>query len=327
MTWYCQVCAVQNPDHTEFCRQCSQHWRQTWKPPKRKQRSKSRNKGPKEKEKGPRPKENEEEDLQIFPGKVPWIASTPQSRLPKGNKLEAANSGHTEGVENQEMQAPVPPTSSGEALKEEETKLLEHLRALAKMDLELSEGQQQKLKELEEREQTDATSKGLSHGHINRLHKYQDRVKAQAKKIRELDSEWVKLLEQVNSKIQRHALLYQQTRADYLEEYNTRCQQLANVRKEVSSASQTLLNLGAGDETVEDMPDVHQNIESLQQALLAAGQAHMISDEEEETDLNMEDGQPGKTKKFPSMMPFRAAGSPQRVATSHLKPKPEKKDK
>ena len=86
MSWWCQTCNIQNSNRVQECRSCGQHWTQTWTASKRKQRKRSRSQSAKKMEKNKnKDKEKKSKDqgnLSVFPESVPWIATTPQSRLP-----------------------------------------------------------------------------------------------------------------------------------------------------------------------------------------------------------------------------------------------------
>ena len=50
MTWYCQVCKVQNGQKFDTCRGCQGHWSTVWKEPVKNRRSRSKSKAAKQAE-------------------------------------------------------------------------------------------------------------------------------------------------------------------------------------------------------------------------------------------------------------------------------------
>eukprot|EP00435_Cladocopium_sp_Y103_P033848 s1607_g8.t1 len=133
MTWYCQECQAQNAQKYEYCKSCQQHWGQVWNPPKRSSRSKSRQKSKETKEEA----KDQDKQWQLFQDQVPWVPSAP-SRA-SSYRADAM-------VMSVEKEAPQPTTLpvtpqalevSANSLTPDEIKVLEHLRGLQSMNIEM----------------------------------------------------------------------------------------------------------------------------------------------------------------------------------------------
>jgi hypothetical protein len=143
----------------------------------------------------------------------------------------------------QPVVAPVqPPLAEAETsfLTQEEIKLLEHLRGLQEMGVDLAESMTAQLEKLQLKESQTTAAKALSHGHLNRLHKLRTQVNT-AGKIQDLDAEWEKFVQSIMEKMQSHAVMYQKHRSDLLEAYNARMAELQLIKKQVGQASHNLL--------------------------------------------------------------------------------------
>ena len=313
---------IQNSDKLQECRQCGQKWNRVWEPPKRRARSTSKAKAKIEKAKEKSKEEPIEEELTMFSERVPWIASTPKTRLPATKQdLDAAEVSSKENTAAANQEVVDPP-----GLSQSEKNVLAHLRGLQGHGIELTEQMKEQMTKLEEKEASMQGEVTLSHGHINRYHKLKAQAASTAKRIKDLDAEWLGFLGRVQMKLGRHASLYQKARGDLLEQYNMKMTDLQKIKSEVSAASLTMIANDIAEETLQESVDAAKALETLQQAMQDGAQVFSISDDEmeEEMETNGEKKTPGdasRSRGRNAMQPFRAAGSPSKVSTNHLKPK------
>lgn len=232
---------------------------------------------------------------------------------------------------------PVPKEAEEVSLSAEEQKLLEHLRGLSGMGMDLPAQMVQQLQDLEQKEQRILSAKALSHGHLNRLNRLKQQVGSAAKRIKDLDSEWNAFMERTMTRVREHAALYQGCRSDLLEAYNQKFQELHSLKEEVSLASKSLIDQTEPSFHVEDMPILSAQLAEVQSCLAEGNQGHGPGEEMDSIDLtglpmeeeelleDQEDSKDSDHKKEPlAMKPFRSAASPTGVAKTHLKPKAEK---
>ena len=269
----------------------------------------------------------------MFTNKVPWVTSTPTTR----HAWKKADTPLT--VPSREaglsQQSPLIPSAlmaeehKLEPLTKEEAKTLSHLRGLRDMKIALTGELGLQLEMLEAKERDSMSSKALSHGHLNRLNKIKSQLTAQAKKISNLDQEWSNFVQSTMKKIALHSDLYQQCRADLMELYNQRLEDLRRLRAELSQASQSLLDQQPREPQVLEPVGIAAQMEIMQTALSQAGQVTPMVDlvEDDEEDLEMQDNQDVEvllgTKKSNRTV-FKGASSPQKVANLHLKGKKDK---
>ena len=155
-----------------------------------------------------------------------------------------------------------------------------------------------------------------------------------AKRVQDMDQEWRLFMSRTMEKVRQHALLYQQARADLLEAYNSKLQELETVKAEVSQASQSLVSQPWMQPLVETIPEVRDQMEELQNAFSEGGHVSPLVDltdhlaKEEGADAEMgEDAKTLNRKASPlALKPFRSATSPSGVAKTHLKNKGPKAD-
>ena len=282
--------------------------------------------------------QSKDEGFQLFVEKVPWIATTPSRtaasvlRTDQHQQSAPAES----GMAPQSVQPPAGPQlkeSVEDNLSAEEKKLLENLRGIQGV-LALPEQLQVQFQELEQKEQRALAAKTLSHGHLNKLNKLKTQVAAGAKRVQDMDQEWRLFMSRTLEKVRQHALLYQQARADLLEAYNYKVQELETVKAEVSQASQSLVSQPWMQPLVETIPEVRDQMEELQKAFSEGGLVSPLVDltdhsvEEVGADAEMEEDAKTLTRKASplAMKPFRSATSPSGVAKTHLKIKDSKAD-
>eukprot|EP00438_Fugacium_kawagutii_P003319 Skav229333 [mRNA] locus=scaffold2917:106078:107118:- [translate_table: standard] len=329
MTWHCGPCNVGNSDNAQQCRKCQMHWSKVWVQSKRKtsrSRPKSRSKKEKKERSVKAPKEDKEsmpEQLSIFPQKVPWIVSTPHSRITTDKDADT-------------LPLPPPPTlplppstssSSSAPLTNEESKVLAHLQGLKAYGL-LNESLENQLEILEGKQQENLNSRALTHAHLNKFYKAKHQTTVLMDKIKDLDSEWKKFVEESKSRLQQHATMYHRRRAELVQQHESKLQELENLRAEVSSASQSLVNQSPGLEAVKEEMDTKEDLEDFSQRAMELGQRDNcieVSDQELIEDAAMtESAEPTKEKQTHAPRPFRGAASPTKVAQNHLKEKPSK---
>eukprot|EP00435_Cladocopium_sp_Y103_P013444 s549_g3.t1 len=327
MTWYCQVCKVQNGPRLEECRQCGQHWETVWAPPRKKSRSKSRT-YVKEKQAD----DQTEGQWEVFPKGAPWITTTPSRSTAyrtEAMQVTAEKGAAPLGPKVQPLQQPPTAEVSDLQMTIEESKKLEHLRGLQEMGVELPEHLATELEALHQKEEKVASAKTLSHGHLNKLRKLKAQVGAAAKKITDLDSEWAKFMTATTEKIKEHARMYQMCRSDMLENYNEKLQELYVIKQEVGRASQSLIAQPAEPEVApQDLPVLDEQLQQMQEMMHQVSQVGGTIDLTDDLDMEQDeegsaDNVPvgGSVKKgSPKVKLFRAATSPSKVAQQHLKP-------
>ena len=115
-------------------------------------------------------------------------------------------------------------------------------------------------------------------------------------------------------------------RADLMEHYNAKIQELATVKKEMTLASQSMLGPQWTEPVIPEMPDLEAQFDALQDTMNAEGMVGQIDLTEDMDDEElMEEG--GTTQATAgkglarALRPFRGSGSPSKVATHHLKVK------
>lgn len=301
----------------------------------RKKTSKSRSKSRKYRHEDQQ-MEKTDGNLAMFPGRVPWVQSTPSRSTAYRTDTPAAREVEL-SLPPQPVLPPPPPIlkeEGDEPLSSEEMKLLEHLRGLQEMKIALPEEMSVKMQSLVQREQRQASAKALSHGHLNRLNKLRAQATNAGKKVRDLDAEWDSFVAKTNEKVRQHAMLFQECRANLLEIYNQKLKELQQAKEEVSIASQSLLEQQQAElPTMFEQPDVQQQLQDLQMNFAEGGR---IGEAIDLTDAAMEDevelladGSDGMASKASpkAMRPFRSAASPSGVAKTHLKPKESKEIK
>eukprot|EP00438_Fugacium_kawagutii_P034921 Skav206382 [mRNA] locus=scaffold834:447983:449059:- [translate_table: standard] len=343
MTWHCQPCGTPNPPAQEHCSVCGQHWSKVWAKPKRRSGSRNRPKGRKEKVEK-EPKESKQNaptfaEGMLFSEKVPWINTTPQTRVPAREVTATPDS----APPPQPILPPPPPApaaASGmdrggpDPLTAEEQQLLRHLRGLRGLCALPAEMEQQ-CAQLEMKEKEQVQLKPLSHKHINTLHKLQNQVASAAKKVLALDQEWRAFVKTANENLRHHADMYNAYRLSLVEVHQQKALELAAAKIQVSQASATLVNDSTETDKLEEAPDMTKEFAQFQSIAQQAGEnvALAINDseeEEEEEDATMEPSKGAPSKKVhptPSMSAFRGAPSPTKVANNQLKPKRTEKEK
>ena len=304
-----------------------------WMPKKRKSRSKSRSHG-KGKVKDQKEEGQQEEDVwQVFPNRAPWITSTPSRTTSMRTDVIQGPSDKESALAKQSFSPIIPPTvAASENLTSEETKKLEYLRGLSKMGIELTQNMVAQLEALQIKEQKVASAKVLSHGHLNRYNKLRSQVESSAKKVVDLDKEWVKFMANTMEKNRTHASMYQSCRADLLENHNQKLAELHAIKQEVIVASMSLVEQVAEDSSIPAAPSVEEQMQLVQEIAQKEGNVMDMPDQIDLTsDFGMDEQEEmtetveAVVKKAPQKA-FRSATSPLKVANLHLKQKQDPKE-
>ena len=262
----------------------------------------------------------------VFPDKLPWISSTPATRA-NNRKVEVGISMEKPlGMPPQPILPPAPSVEAPVGLTAEEERMLQHLKGIQSMDMELTESMARKLEELSMREAKVQSNKTLTHGHLNKLNKLKSQVATAAQKIKDLDGEWTAFVNNTINKVRHHGEMFQNCRADLMETYNAKIQELAAVKQETTKASQSMLGSQWTEPIIPEAPDLEQHFTMLQETLQVEGHAGQIdlTEEMEDEELLEEEGHDKDShgKLIPkAMRPFRGSSSPTKVATHHLKVK------
>ena len=329
---------MQNGQHLDRCRTCKQHWADVWVPAKKKNRSRSKSQNYAKGRSSEKATQGDE--WQVFQEKVPWIQSTPMRSTTYRIETPMTKDGKELQLPPQPNLPPPPPVPKEVeevSLSAEEQKLLEHLRGLSGMGMDLPTQMVQQLQGLEQKEQRVLSAKALSHGHLNRLNRLKQQVGSAAKRIKDLDSEWNAFMERTMTRVREHAALFQGCRSDLLEAYNQKLQELHSLKEEVSMASKSLIDQTEPEVQVEDMPLLSVRLAEMQSCLAEGNQEQgpgEAMDSIDLTDLPVEDEElmrdqeeakdSDRKRESLALKPFRSAASPTGVAKTHLKGKTEK---
>lgn len=353
MSWHCRQCNLATPIADETCRSCQQSWKKVWQKPKQRSASRQRSaardpKGKKQqkenKDKATKPADSPLLDPSLFPARVPWVPTTPQARM-TGKQAEVPGSaelGSNLPIPPQPI-LPAPPVKTGQAdtLSAEEAEALQHLKGLGKLGVSLPPELMQQLEALQARERE--AQPVLSHMHLNRLKKIQNQLQGIARKIGQVDADWQAFADTVSQRIREHSSWYQNHRAELVQQFNAKSEELNAVKAEVSQASQTLVGQTAAMEPAQPPLDTQQDAANLTQMLLTTqGVPFIALDEQDEPDEAMSQGPEAKEdvgspksdqgapaaskeRSKPSLRPaaFSVARSPTRVQQPLLKPKKE----
>ena len=199
------------------------------------------------------------------------------------------------GMPPQPILPPAPSVEEPMGLTAEEEKMLQHLRGLQAMDMELTESMAKRLEELAMREAKVQSNKTLTHGHLNKLNKLKTQVATAAQKVKDLDGEWMAFVNTTITKVRHHGEMYQNCRADLMEHYNAKLQELAVVKQEMKMASQSLLGPQWTEPIIPEAPDLEQQFAMLQETMNVEGHTGQIdlTEEMEDEELLEEEAQQG----------------------------------
>jgi hypothetical protein len=124
-------------------------------------------------------------------------------------------------------------------------------------------------------------------------------------------------------KVKQHAAMYQSCRADLLEAYNSKLEELSMLKKEMTEASLSMLAPAVTVAPMEKSVDVEKQIHSLEEVIdieSVVGAVDLTDDMDDE--VPMGGGSTAASKCLPkNPKPFRGAASPTKVANQHLKQK------
>lgn len=311
MDWQCSKCHIKVAIQKETCPKCKEHWSKVWKKNRSRPRSQSN------KSKGvDRPEEAKDPatELALFANKVPWVATTPRTRMAQvaesPQKAEALAIG-----EQKEEDVSVAPPSMMPASERQDSQMLTHLKSLKSMMGSLPEELEQKLQALE------AVAPKLNHGHLNRMSKVQKQIATTQEKLQKLDAEWNSFVAQVEERFQKHKALFLETRAQLLQTKKQKIAELEQIKEDIARASHSLMSTVVDLETDDfDLNDAGL-LESLQS---------VVEPMEMEEDGYMDQATPvaatgdSQQTRHAALKPFAKrvqAASPDKVAKEHLKAK------
>ena len=198
--------------------------------------------------------------------------------------------------------------------------------------MEFPEALEAQLVLLEEKEKISLSSKALSHGHLNKLTKLKAQTAAQAQKIATLDHGVGRRLCRTRwEKIKHPSELYQQCRGEMLELYNTRLEEMRQMKHDLNLASRSLLDQQLEEPPIPETINVDEQMSVLKEPMANFGNSggcgrvdgeedvvEIPGSQEEETATGSRDA------KTATKAAFRGAASPQKVAQLHLKTKKDK---
>lgn len=353
--WWCQQCNFSNAADHQYCASCQRPWQQVWVS-KRRSRSK---KDKKDKEKSVRSDGKETRQVtsqpstattpidawEVIPEKVPWIVTTPNAHL--RSKETVAETETPLGLPPAPV-LPVPPVhntgaSSQASGANKEASTLEHLQGLVSLGVQLPEELIHQMNQLQQKTKDSLASRQLTHGHLHKLNRLRGQVQTAAQRVVELDNEWIKFKDQVMSRLGLHGEMYQQCRADRLELYNRKVQELSQAKLELNAASMNLLEQVPPPEAAPVAQDVNELLLQAGQTLANAAMVdtvdlledegveavHSGMEEDPVDSPELEENGPTKHTSYRvRVAPFRNAASPSKVAQHTLKPeKPPAKNK
>ena len=333
MTWHCQACGIPNSQKKSECNACGRHWQEVWAPPKRKSRSRPRKKSQlpqasaTEKAKmTPDEEIDDAKDWTMHPHKAPWIMSTPQARL-RGVSMPSGSASVLPIPPPPDLPRPPAKQEKPEepSLTAEETKIMASIKELKSLGLEISPEMEEKLNSLEAKAKEISVQKSLSHAHLNKLDRAESKVGAAAQKLRHLDQEWKSFMQRMSDKITYHAQMYELSRGELMETYNTRLQELRQLKAEMNEASKQRLGTDEPSLASTDMQDIQGSFQALTHMIQdKLDKTVLISDDEMEPELIEAKDEESESKTTPStkarQVSFRqsTSGSP-KVAVGHLK--------
>eukprot|EP00438_Fugacium_kawagutii_P017065 Skav215213 [mRNA] locus=scaffold1252:58167:60110:- [translate_table: standard] len=339
MGWHCSACNISNHHQEEYCTSCKEHWAAVWvrstkrsgsRPRQRKEKKEKRQKEGQDSKSSQAPKTDSVET--VFPTNAPWVTSTPQSRLTMPRQVEMT-SGPSTIPPPPVLQPPPAPQVGVEPLTAEDQEMMKHLRGLKALNASLPPQLLEQLAALEEKEKAVGAMRPLSHGHINKLHKLQGQVTSQLNRIHKLDQEWRTFLDVVHNNMSQHIEMFRAHRAELLQVYQSKLDELAMVKQSVTLASRTLVDALPTTEEAPPEPAMQEDLQPFQEVMQQATNLDTVSvvdseemeaADEEET----EDKPPKAGYKPPSLAAFKGSTSPNRVANLNLKHKePKEKTK
>lgn len=220
----------------------------------------------------------------------------------------------------------IPVMQTPGVLTSEERAMMEHLRGLQSLQMELPAEWQERLAMLEAKDKVATSSKPLTHGHLHKLQRLKTQVQHAAHRVQDVDREWAEFVAVATQRIQEHGFHYQRHRADLLESLNKKTAELATVKQELSDASQNLLGQTPVLNTVASSVSAPADLRAFHAEIAKATVVDQVapvvlSDVEEDMNdavSNSGEDPPVRESKV-HIAPFRGAPSPNRVAKLQLK--------
>ena len=256
-----RFCYTWDSVQTSHCSGCNRHWKQAQL---KRSKSRSASQGRKKHQETDRKitnsnKEVTEED--IFP-KVPWVSTTPRSRLPaveedqRSHQMELRSGAAPKDADLPPSPTlPPPPSSSGQAEESESTiQIQPQLEALKKTVMgkkHVSQDLRNAIAVLEKEAGT--TAPPLTHGQLNQMTKIQKQIRSLKGKIESMDGEWAKFSKAVQEKYQKHQNMYMQQRTELVVQVQEKQQGLLKLNAEIQSSSQ---HLDGEDALLQEIPEV-----------------------------------------------------------------------
>jgi predicted metal-dependent TIM-barrel fold hydrolase len=137
------------------------------------------------------------------------------------------------------------------------------------------------------------------------LNKVKSQLTNAATRIEELDQEWSSFVQKTMEKVKQHAAMYQSCRADLLEAYNTKLEELSMLKKEMTEASLSMLAPAVTVAPMEKSVDVEKQIHSLEEVIdieSVVGAVDLTDDMDDEVPMGGEALQPASVcPRIPSL--------------------------
>eukprot|EP00438_Fugacium_kawagutii_P020784 Skav203140 [mRNA] locus=scaffold2782:11299:25210:+ [translate_table: standard] len=318
MTWHCKPCNVPNNPTAERCKKCGEPWAKVWTGPKKRSTSRHASRAKKEKEKKDKGgKEEKTKELEespsswnIFPGRAPWMDSTPQTRLPREVTVAPLQAVPPPPPTRAPPPIHHPPPGQGEGLNSDEQMLLKHLKGLQALSVEMPEGLLDQLRKLEEKDKKQCPP--LNHSHLNKLHKLQNQVTAAAAKVNKVDEEWKQFVAQSLTRLQQHGAMFTAYRATLVEAYQQKHAELQAIKETVSQASALI---GSTTQQQEDFPPAPEVLQGMQEFHRAAEQLQQVpvlqirDDDEEDDEMQEASGEENEESENKAKRAGKSQGS------------------
>lgn len=177
----------------------------------------------------------------MFAQKMPWVATTPQSRLRQVEIREAEGHPSTAvaSVAPPPTTQPPPPPPAPKLSPQEEEYRQQQLTSLKKLRGTLPQEMEAELSALNSQIGDGTGQEVLTHRHLNQHHRLEKAVANLKSKIQSLDKDWQKFVEVANQ-FNLHKEQYTKLRAEQIQLLQDKLVELQQVRQEISKASQGL---------------------------------------------------------------------------------------
>lgn len=223
-----------------------------------------------------------------------------------------------------------------QAMTQEEGRMLQYLRGLQSVGVELPTELKTMCAGLEQKETPKENV--ISHSQLNRFTCLKAQVQAVQKKVAVLDGEWGNVIRSLIGQATTHSTLYLQARGELMETYQTKAEELRQLKVTISEASHALCAASTEDAPATEAPDLSASMLQLQELAQSTAaviqeqrQIQLVEDDEgvEAVDMDQDaNGGPveGEVKDSTGERPhkgksFRLSPSPSsgHVAKEHLK--------